>query len=342
MARKAGKQKISENPATELSVSVIICTHNAFATLKPLMNQVLKQNYLYFECIVVDDGSSDGTAEYLVALCQSHPHLKILYQDPSSKTLPGKKEALEKGILAASGEIILLTDADCVIPSGNWISSMLKPFNDKADVVLGFAPLRPADTTASSMSSLESLLTAMQYGSYATAGMPYMGVGRNMAYRRSLIKGNSPFSLHKHIPSGDDDLFIQDQASEIKMCTQTDEESLVYSYSPKTWAGWYRQKSRHVQTSLRYKFRHQIILSLFALSHLLFYLIVLYGFICGDVIPALAALIFRCLILFFPYRNWAQLIKFGPGWKLYPFFDLFLSLYYIILFPGLFFKRKTW
>jgi cellulose synthase/poly-beta-1,6-N-acetylglucosamine synthase-like glycosyltransferase len=169
-----------------------------------------------------------------------------------------------------------------------------------------------------------------------------MGVGRNMAYRRSLIKGSSPFSLHKDIPSGDDDLFIRDQASEVKMSIQTEDDSLVYSFSPKTWTGWYRQKSRHVQTSLRYSFRHQIILSLFALSHILFYSIVLIGFIWDFAIPALTALVIRWMILFLPYRNWARLIKFGAGWKLYPFFDLFLSLYYIILFPGLFFKRKTW
>ncbi len=342
MARKAIAQEISNSETSDLSVTVIICTYNSLSTLKPLLNQVLEQQYEAFECIVVDDGSSDGTADYLVKLGHSHSNLKILYQDPSSKTLTGKKEALEKGILAASGEIILLTDADCVIPSRNWISGMLKPFNNKTDVVLGFAPLRPAETTASSMSSLESLLTAMQYGAYATAGMPYMGVGRNMAYRRSLIKGNSPFALHKDIPSGDDDLFIRDQSPEVKMGITTDGDSLVYSYSPTTWSGWYSQKSRHVQTSLKYKFRHQIILSLFALSHLLIYLIVLLGFICGYVIPAFAALVIRWLVLFLPYQNWAQLIKFGPGWKLYPFFDLFLSLYYIILFPGLFFKRKTW
>ncbi|MBK7426166.1 MAG: glycosyltransferase [Saprospiraceae bacterium] len=342
MARKAIQQKISHTVASELSVSVIICTHNTLNTLQPLLHQVLEQQYPTFECIVVDDGSTDGTSEWLKSLTQNNPNLKILYQDPSAKTLPGKKQALEKGILAASGEIILLTDSDCVIPSRDWISSMLKPFNHKTDVVLGFAPLKPAETMAASMSSLESLLTAMQYGSYATIGMPYMGVGRNMAYRRSLIKGNSPFALHKDIPSGDDDLFIRDLQSEVKIRIQTEEESLVYSYSPDTWSGWYRQKSRHVQTSLRYSFRHQIILSLFALSHLLYYLIVLLGFICGFVIPALAAMVIRWLILLLPYRNWARLIKFGPGWKLYPFFDLFLSLYYIILFPGLFFKRKTW
>lgn len=342
MWRKAIEQKNSNSDASELFVSVIICTHNALNTLRPLLHQVLEQQYPTFECIVVDDGSIDGTSEWLKSMAQNHSNLKILYQDPASKILPGKKEALEKGILAAKGEIILLTDADCVMPSGNWISSMLKPFNVKTDVVLGFAPLKPAEALASSMSSLESLLTAMQYGSYATAGMPYMGVGRNMAYRRSLIKGSSPFSLHKDIPSGDDDLFIQDMPSAVKMKIQTEADSLVYSYSPVTWKGWYRQKSRHVQTSLKYSFLHQIILSLFAFSHLLFYAAVLAGLFLGYEMVAILALCIRWLILFLPYRNWARTIKFGAGWKLYPFFDLFLSLYYIILFPGLFFKRKTW
>ncbi len=342
MAGKASKTEIKDHISSQLSVSVIICTYNSLNTLKPLIHQVFDQNYPEFECIIVDDGSTDGTSEWLNSLVQNHSNLKVLYQDPAMKTLPGKKEALEKGLLAASGEIILLTDADCVIHSGNWISFMLKPFNGKTDVVLGFAPLRPADTTASLLSSLESLLTAMQYGSYASAGMPYMGVGRNMAYRRNLISGSSPFALHKDIPSGDDDLFIQDMPSEVKMKIQTEADSLVYSYSPSTWSGWYRQKSRHVQTSLKYSFQHQIILSMFAFSHLLFYAAVLSGLFLGYEIVAILVFCIRWLILFLPYRNWARMIKFRPGWKLYPFFDLFLNLYYIILFPGLFFKRKTW
>lgn len=342
MAGKALKTEIKSDISPQLSVSVIICTYNSLHTLKPLLHQVLEQQYPEFECIIIDDGSTDGTSEWLQTLIPKHSNLKVLYQDPTMKTLPGKKEALEKGILAASGEIILLTDADCVILSRNWISSMLKPINGKTDVVLGFAPLRPADTAASSMSSLESLLTAMQYGSYATAGMPYMGVGRNMAYRRNLISGSSPFALHKDIPSGDDDLFIQDMPSEVKMKIQTEVDSLVYSHSPANWASWYRQKSRHVQTSLKYSFQHQIILIMFAFSHLLFYAGVLAGLFLGYEMVAILSLCIRWLILFLPYGNWARMIKFGPGWKLYPFFDLFLNLYYIILFPGLFFKIKTW
>ena len=116
----------------------------------------------------------------------------------------------------------------------------------------------------------ETLLTAIQYFSYARLGMPYMGVGRNLAYHRDVFFENSGYMKHMDIMSGDDDLFINSVATKSNVAILDHPESITVSIPKKTWRDWIAQKRRHVSTASHYKPIHQVVLGVFYVSQLLF------------------------------------------------------------------------
>ena len=164
---------------------------------------------VHLKSIVVNDASTDDTKEVLKAYQYIFPHLRIaqaVYHAPAR--LAVKKYALEQGIAAAQYDILLLTDADCQPASPHWLSRMVAPFNDTVEIVLGYGPYTRKRGFLNAFIRYETMYTAIQYFSFALAGMPYMGVGRNLAYRKSLFEKTGGLTAHRHILSGDDDLFV--------------------------------------------------------------------------------------------------------------------------------------
>src|SRR5699024_7249847 len=101
--------------------------------------------------------------------------------------------------------------------------------------------------------------------------IPYMGVGRNLAYKKELFFRHKGFLTHINIPSGDDDLFINAAANRKNTRVVVDKEAITYSKPKQSWGAWYRQKTRHVSTGRHYKFKHRLLLGAFSLSLFLFY-----------------------------------------------------------------------
>ena len=124
------------------------------------------------------------------------------------RTIKGKKYALSKGIEAAKYDILLLTDADCAPVSSDWITLMQAHISTKKTVGLGYGPMTQANSSLKIFTEWETIYTAIQYFTFALWGMPYMGVGRNLMYKKQLYEEVDGFNTHRHIASGDDDLFI--------------------------------------------------------------------------------------------------------------------------------------
>lgn len=257
---------------TPESVSVIVCAWNELENLKSLIPLLNNQEYSAFEIIIVDDRSLDGTFDYLSTQCAAFQKIRFLRVEKTPNHLSSKKYALTLAIMSAKYNNILLTDADCRPQSNNWIAGMAACLTPDKEIVLGFSPYFKEKGFLNNFIQYETFNTAIQYLSFAITGMPYMGVGRNLMYRKSIFLKNKGFAKHTNIVGGDDDLFMNDVANEHNTAICLNPETFMYSFPKTTWQTWYRQKRRHLSVSTYYKFQHKINLGGLATSQILTWL----------------------------------------------------------------------
>ncbi|GIV31429.1 MAG: glycosyl transferase family 2 [Saprospiraceae bacterium] len=253
---------------TKPAVSIVICEHDDGHKLLSSLDRFLNQTGRSFELVVISHNSSFPFEHLLAPSHRQTRHLRTFRHDDGRI---GKKFPLTRGVEEARFDYLLLTDADCQPASLHWMDKMATKLDDGAQIVLGFAPYLEAPGFLNKFIRFETCYTAIQYLSFALAGLPYMGVGRNLAYTKTLFRKTGGFASHTHIASGDDDLFVNAAARPHLVSIQLDPDTFVYSPAKKSWKAWYRQKSRHLTTGRLYKLHHRLLLGLLAMSHTLHY-----------------------------------------------------------------------
>jgi glycosyltransferase involved in cell wall biosynthesis len=291
--------------------------------------------------LVVNDNSTDDTAYLLLDIKKEYPHLNILNLEQESRNMKGKKFPLSMGIKQSKNEHLLLTDADCVPNSTNWLLRMVQPFYENKEVIIGYCPYKKEKSTLNRNIRYETFYSAMQFLSFAMAKVPYMGVGRNLAYKKSLFNANKGFSRHYHLLSGDDDLFINAVANGKNTAVVLHNEAWVYSQAQKSKEAWRFQKKRHLSTGRYYKTKHKLLLGLLAFSHFFFFVsFVAVCFFHPFWMFGLAIFGFRWL-----YIGIIQITALGKfnekdlsPWVWY--YDFWMLWFYIKNVPNIFFKSK--
>lgn len=252
-------------------VSVVICARNEADNLEKNLPVIMEQDYGDYEVIVVNDSSEDNTEEVLDRFKKRYKNLKSTIIRKDKKFRHGKKLAVTIGLKAASHNWVLLTDADCRPASPLWISLMQRHFVSPTEVILGYGGYERCSGLLDKFVRLDTLFIAMQYFSFALAGYPYMGVGRNLAYRRSLFFSIKGFASHLKLESGDDDLFINEVAKRENTAVEFSHLAHTCSVSPADWSAWLRQKRRHLTTGFHYRWSTRFLLGPEIFSRLLFY-----------------------------------------------------------------------
>ena len=263
---RVGDKKVDKFPA----VSVIICAKDEAENLKTFLPSIYSQEYDNFEVVLINDRSLDHTDEVMESYAEKYAgktKLVNVAMSNNNRFIGNKKYALTLGIKAAKYNHLLFTDADCKPVSKNWIHSMSQSFDSKTKLVLGYGKYsRLKHSFLNMLIRFETLQTALQYFSYALKGMPYMGVGRNLAYTKELFMNNNGFYEHLDILSGDDDLFVNQVADEENTGICIDKDSFTVSNPKTTWAAFIHQKRRHISTSSHYKWKHKFLLALYYFS----------------------------------------------------------------------------
>jgi poly-beta-1,6-N-acetyl-D-glucosamine synthase len=263
--------KHPEDPASILPVSIIICARNEAENLKRFLPSVLEQDYPDYEVIVVNDCSEDGSYLILGNYLLQYPHLRISTVNKDPKFTHNKKFAQFIGIKAAKNEILLFTDADCHPESDKWLANMASHFHEKTDFVLGYGGYISKNGLLNKYIRYDCLFIAMQYLGMAIRGIPYMGVGRNLGYRRSLFFANNGYGAHNHLISGDDDLFVNSNATKANTRVEFRRESHTRSVPSADLKEWIIQKKRHLTTAPYYRFRDKFVLIIEPATRVLFY-----------------------------------------------------------------------
>jgi len=209
---KLANATIEEVPiSARKPISIIICARNEIKNLQQYLPLVLDQQYPEFEVVVVNDRSWDGTEEFLEAWEKEHSNLKVVKILDNEKFIAGKKFAVTMGIKAAKHDWLVFTDADCMPASANWLMDMQQPEDENTDIVLGYSPYLKRRGLLNALIRFETFFTAVNYLGFALKGMPYMGVGRNMAYKKSLFFKNKALPPKINIPSVDNNLLLNPQ-----------------------------------------------------------------------------------------------------------------------------------
>ena len=320
--RKKGEIFQGKNP-----VSVIICAKNEEENLKKNLPLILNQKYPEFEIIVVNDGSSDNTEEYLGQLKEKYNRLKFTTIMEDKKFNHGKKLALTVGIKAAKFEHLILTDADCYPASEKWIEKIQENFSNDKHIILGYGKYEAQKGLLNKIIRYDTINIALQYFGFANIGIPYMGVGRNLAYKKSLFFQNKGFASHSHILSGDDDLFVNEVANKKNTAIETSAESQTISIPEKSWKSWSKQKKRHLTTGKHYKLIHKFLLTFEPFTRISFYVFVILLLIMGiQVELLLSILVIKILMLLVATKLTMKRLDEKGIWLYCVIFDVLLPL----------------
>ncbi|MEO5947724.1 MAG: glycosyltransferase [Chitinophagaceae bacterium] len=325
-------------------VSVIICARDEDENLARNLPGVLVQSYpSTYEVVAVNDNSLDDSKYILQELKKTFKSLHVVELTQEAVHISGKKYPLSIGIREAKHEVLLLTDADCVPASEHWITKMQDGYDDSIEIVLGYGAYHKKKGLLNKLIRFETFHTALQYLSYALAGIPYMGVGRNLSYKKSLFFKSKGFSFINHIPSGDDDLFINKNATKNNTAVVIDPDAITRSIPKTTWKAWLRQKSRHYTTAKFYKPKHKFLLGLYFATQFIFYPLLVAAIIFYDWRFALPVFGLRFLIQAIVLYKSMKKMGESDLWPWFIIFDIWMFFYYLIFAPALWRKPvKGW
>ncbi len=340
--KKQNENRLNETPP----ISVIICARNEEDNLTANLPAILEQDYPSFEVIVVNDCSEDDTEQVLFGFKQRYSNLRSTIIRMTGSFRNGKKFAATVGIKAAQNEWLLFTDADCKPVGPNWIKTMSRHFVDKKDIVLGYGGYESRKGYLNKWIRYDTCFIAMQYFGFAMTRMPYMGVGRNLAYRKSLFYAHNGFAAHAHILSGDDDLFVNQAATKKNVAVEYATEAHTRSVPKNTFRAWVWQKSRHISTGKYYKRMHSFWLGLEPFSRVTFW-------VAFCVLMIQSPVLWEYILAIFLVRMIVFLSIFGVSAKRFNergllrhavFFDLAMPFVYsyVFLLNRIFSKQNKW
>lgn len=329
---------------TRQPISVIVCARNEVDNLKAYLPTVLEQDYPSFEVIVVNDRSWDGTTELLEEFQKSYNRLKVVTVSDGEKFIAGKKFAVTMGIKAASHEWLVFTDADCKPASNQWLRGMQQPQNEQTAILLGYSPYMKKRGLLNSLIRFETFFTAVNYLSFALKGMPYMGVGRNLAYKKSLFFKTKGFAAHMHIPSGDDDLFVNANANTSNTNIQIHQDTHVWSEPKTSFLTYIRQKKRHMGAGKFYKNKHRVILTIQVVGQFLFYVFGIALLLFPNTLYiAIGTFALSILIRSFIYPRLLKKLSYGDLRWWFPILDLLLFVFLVFnSFLSIFVRKVKW
>ncbi|WP_018472891.1 glycosyltransferase [Echinicola pacifica] len=343
------RQNNTDQPDQQLEgVSIIIAARNEARNLEVLIPLLAQQNYEAFEILVINDRSFDGTREVLAQLMIQYPQLRTVTIDYTPAHVTPKKYALTLGIKVAKYDVLVLTDADCLPATQDWVKLLTRPIRMQGKVfALGYGAYHKEKGFINALIRYETWFTAIQYFSFALWKAPFMGIGRNLAYRRQYFMDQKAFKGLWHILGGDDDLYVNRHASRKNTAVVIDPRSITYSTPKKKFNDYFLQKQRHYQAGRHYKAGAKIKIGIYALSHLFFWataLVLICNIKAWELILLITVIILARAVL--QWSTFNQAVEKLEGkqkvmWTM--FFDLmYLSYFWVIGAKGYLSKTVRW
>lgn len=254
-----GKVRLGNSIRSPLpSVSILVAARNEEANISKTVDSLMKQRYKgRWDIWIADDRSTDRTPQILAEYAEKFPdRIHVVTIANLSDGESAKKNAIAKLVAASDGEILLLTDADClVLPT--WIRAMVQEFEPGIDFVAGHSYIElPADRKnwLLNMQAVETMAYRIAGTGALAMGTPITSTGNNLAYRRSFFENVHGFEGVSRIQSGDDDLLLQKLAREApwKARYSVNPEAFVTTRGKETLPELWEQRKRWASKTTYY------------------------------------------------------------------------------------------
>ncbi|MBR4398653.1 MAG: glycosyltransferase [Fibrobacter sp.] len=248
-------------------VSILISARNEAAGIRETLDSVLAQDYRGdWDVWVADDRSNDDTPKILAEYAAKNPRLHVLTIKEIPEGISPKKHALSLLIEACEGEILCLTDADCLVKP-TWVTGIVAEFEPGIELVAGHSYI-PTIPGKSSMLICMQAIETLIYRVAGTAGLamrlPLTSTGNNLAYRKSFFKSVHGFDNVIKIQSGDDDLLMQKLAADrpwaMRYCIA--ESTFVTTNGKETLKELWEQRKRWASKTIYYTPKIVFVLSM--------------------------------------------------------------------------------
>ncbi len=270
-------------------LSVILYARNDAENLCQYLPSVLEQDYPQFEVIVILDGSMDESEDLLCMMEEKYPHLYHSFTPESALYISHKKLALTLGIKASKHDWLVFTETNCQPTSNQWLRLLARNFTSRTQMVLGYSGYEQAKGWLQKKIAFDTLFQSLRYLGLALAGKPYMGIGRNMAYRKELFFRQKGFSTYLNLQRGEDDLFVNQVATGENTRVETDLNACMRIRPVERYKDWKEEKISYLATARYYKGSARLLLGFETFSRLLLY-------ITGGTVFVLALLHFHWLV----------------------------------------------
>ncbi|MBS1772024.1 MAG: glycosyltransferase [Bacteroidetes bacterium] len=344
---KEPKSLIKYHKSQVQPVSIIICAKNEAHNLQRNLPSILAQRYTneagnaMYEVIVVNDASTDATDAVLAELERQNANLRVIsIKADEEHILPGKKFALSKAVTSAKYGVLLLTDADCMPATSDWLKYMVEPINSGKEIVAGYGKYTEQKGILNRFIRWETMHTFLQYSSYTKVGRPYMATGRNLACTKASLLHAQQSPIWSELPSGDDDLLIRYAATSTNMEIVKWPEAFTLSEPKLNITDWIKQKQRHVSTGKYYKISIKLLLGLYALTHALSWMLFFILLFLADWQTVVIAMGGRCLCYWLLWTTNAKQLGEKRLTIFLPVADIAWAIYNFVFSPYIFFKNK--
>ena len=240
----------------------------------------------------------------------------------------------------SKNEIIIFTEAYCSPNSDNWIKEFVFEFLKDKDIVLGYNNLRIDNKFAlSGFAKYDNLMHQTKFLSMAIKGKPFMGMGRNMAYKRSMFFEERGFSSVLSYFDGEDDLFINKIAKKRRVGVVLSGDSLSTTNIVDSFSVWRSLKSKYVNSKRYYKGSASFIFGFESVTKFLFKIATIASVIYGIIIENYA--ITALAVLFFILHFFISLYVINRLSKMFEKVSVGISLlWYELLLPLYSFSAK--
>lgn len=264
----------------EGTITVVVAARDEETTL-PVLLESLRQQSLpmdQWKVIVVDDRSSDSTAEVLKQWQTKMPNLSYISIEKTDISMAPKKYALSQALKSITTDLVITTDADCEVQP-HWLQKMSAYFSDSTvGLVQGITLYHKAPHT---ILWLFQSLDFFSHSVVAAAGigrsLPINSNANNFAYRTTLYNELLGYGELGKVISGDDDLFLQRvwEDGRYTLCFSKEQETLVHTNAVESWKELFEQRKRWGSKTMYYKSVQKIVLSQIFLFYIVDALVIL-------------------------------------------------------------------